>query len=191
MPQRRLVKPWSLVVMGFLAGCAGLAEEPSTVVVGRIVTRRSPAPLEEFTFRDRTYQDRRMRVDATGGLADAAVYLEGRETPTWDSGSVSLVFGPQQFDPRISFVSPGRPVEIGDVRDEEKHELVVKLKDLQFKGNDRVLTGPDRKRPAGGPDRVCFSCPDGTWKREGRSHARGRTFEVTFDRPVLVPLDWD
>lgn len=181
----------SLVAMGFLAGCAGVQEAPSAVVVGRIVTHRAPSPLEEFSFIGKTYQDRSLRIDATGGLADAAVYLEGRTTPTWDSGPVSMMFGPQQFDPRIRFVSPGRPVEIGDLRDEEKHELVVNLKGLGQRGSDRVHTAPDRKRPTGEPDRVCFTCPDGTWAREGRQYARGRTVEVTFDRPVLVPLDWD
>jgi hypothetical protein len=160
-------------------------------VVGRIVTFRAPAPLEEFTFAGRTYRNRSLRIDDTGGVADAAVYLEGPATPTWDSGPVSMVFGPQQFDPRIQFVSPGRPVEIGDILDDEKHELVVNLKGLASRGADRIHTTPDRKRPAEQPDRVRFSCPDGTWTREGRQYVRGRTVEVTFDRPVLVPLDWD
>jgi len=185
------MKSWTLVALGLLAGCAGVEEAPSGVVVGRIVTRRAPPEPVEFTFIDRTYQERSLRIDRTGGLADAAVYLEGRETPSWDSGRVSMAFGPRQFEPRISFVSPGRPVEIGDTRDQKRHELVVNLEGLGSRGDDRIHTNPERKTPGGQPDRVCFNCPDGTWKREGKQQVRGRTVEVTFDRPVLVPLDWD
>jgi len=186
------MKPWLLVALGLLAGCAGVEEAPSPgVVVGRIVTRRAPFTPDTFEFVGMTYQDRSLLIDPKGGVADAAVYLEGRAAPAWDSGKVVQTFGPRQFEPRISFVSPNRPVEIGDTRDEKRHELVVNLKDLENNGLDRIHSNPERPQKDGKPDRVCFTCPDGKWKREGKQHARGRTFEVTFDRPVLVPLDWD
>ena len=187
------MKTLTLVALGLLAGCAGMEPETptTTTVTGRIVTRRAPLPVETFEFVGTTYQDRSLLIDPTGGVADAAVYLEGQPTPAWDSGKVTQSFGPKQFEPRISFVSPNQPVEFGDTRDEKRHELVVGLKGLQNHGLDRVLSSPERKQKEGKPDRVCFTCPDGKWKREGKIHARGRTFEVTFDRPVLVPLDWD
>jgi hypothetical protein len=186
------MKTLPLVLLGFLAGCAGTESAASTATVtGRIVTRRAPFTPESFEFVGFTYQDRRLLIDPHGGVADAAVYLEGRTVPAWDSGKVVQTFGHRQFEPRISFVSPSRPVEIGDTRDEKRHELVVNLKDLENNGLDRIHSNPERPQKDGKPDRVCFTCPEGRWKREGKPHARGRTFEVTFDRPVLVPLDWD
>jgi hypothetical protein len=181
-----------IIALGLLAGCAGTEPTPSTTTVrGRIVTRRAASKPETFEFNGITYQDRSLLIDPDGGVADAAIYLEGRPTPPWDSGKVVQVFGPKQFEPRLSFVSPGRPVEIGDTRDEKPHELVVNLKELRNNGLDRIHSSPERPQKEGKPDRVCFSCPEGTWKREGKQYARGRTFEVSFDRPVLVPLDWD
>jgi hypothetical protein len=84
-------------------------------------------------------------------------------------------------------------VEIGDIRDDERHELVVDLKGLAEDHNsDRVFMQGSRPTKTGVPERVCFECRDGRWKAiGGRRPARGRTKELTFDRPVLVPLDWD
>jgi hypothetical protein len=186
------MKTLPIIALGVLTGCAGVEPTPSTTTVsGRIVSRRAASTPETFEFNGITYQDRSLLINAEGGLADAAVYLEGRPTPPWDSGKVVQVFGPKQFEPRISFVSPGQPVELGDTRDLKVHELVVNFKELENHGLDRIKTGPDRPQKDGKPDRVCFTCPEGKWKREGKQHTRGRTFEVTFDRLVLVPLDWD
>lgn len=185
------MRPWILIALAAVAGCAGVPEPASGVVTGRIVTRSHRVAPEEFSFQGRTYRDRALRIDPTGGLADAAVYVVGPEVGPWVSGQVSMVFGDNQFEPRVAFVSPGRPVEIGDARDDESHELLVELKGLGKGGDDRVHTEPKRVSRDGRPEQVCFRCVGSRWTREGKQHVRGRTVEITFDQPVLVPLDWD
>jgi hypothetical protein len=186
------MKAWFLAgAMGALAGCVGISESAPGTVTGRIVTRHTPPERVEFSFSGKDYVERSLRIDAGGGLADASVFLEGPPSAPWVSGRVTMAFGPRQFEPRLAFVSPGEPVEIGDTRDDNKHELVVNLKGLESHGYDRVHTNPERPTPAKGPDRVCFTCPEGVWKREGKQFVRGRTVDVTFDREALVPLDWD
>ena len=146
-----------------------------------------------FEFQGRTYVDRSLRVDAQGGVADAAIYLEGPETSPWVSGKAVMNFGEHQFEPRVAFVSPGEPVEIGDLRDDARHELVVNLKGLVEDNNsDRVFVQASRPTRTGKPERIAFECRNGVWKASGNLRpAKGRTKELTFDRPVLVPLDWD
>lgn len=174
------------------SGCAGVEPAETVQVRGRIVTIRRPEN-KVFEFLGRTYVDRSLRVDSQGGVADAAVYLEGRETSPWVSGKAVMTFGDHQFEPRIAFVSPGEPVEIGDARDDARHELVVDLKGLAEDHNsDRVFMQASRPTKTGKPDRIGFECREGIWKACGNSKlAKGRTKELTFDRPVLVPLDWD
>jgi hypothetical protein len=181
-----------IVAVAASLGCAGVVPPAAVEVRGRIVTIRRPEN-KVFEYQGRTYVDRSLRVDARGGLADAAVYLEGRETPPWVSGKAVMNFGEDQFEPRVAFVSPGEPVEIGDTRDDARHELVVNLKGLVEDNNtDRVFMQASRPTRSGKPERVGFQCRDGTWKACGNLRpAKGRTKELTFDQPVLVPLDWD
>ena len=174
------------------SGCAGVAPAETGLVRGRFVTSSRPEN-KPFEYRGRTYVDRSLRVDPQGGVADAAVYLEGREISPWVSGKAVMNFGEHQFEPRVAFVSPGQPVEIGDLRDDERHELVVGLKGLAEDHNsDRVFMQGSRPTRTGKPERVGFECRDGLWKACGSLRPpKGRTKELTFDRPVLVPLDWD
>ena len=174
------------------AGCVGVAPNEIGHVRGRIVTSDRPEN-KVFEYQGRTYVDRSLRVDPQGGVADAAVYLEGRETSPWVSGKAVMDFGERQFDPRIAFVSPGQPVEIGDLRDDNRHELVVNLKGLvEDHNSDRVFMQGSLPTRTGKPERIGYECRDGIWKARGNLRpARGRTKELTFDRPVLVPLDWD
>jgi hypothetical protein len=184
------VRTFASTVFACFIGCAGVRTPEPGVVTGRIRTIRPPAEPASFTFMDRSYLDRSLRIDAGGGVADAVIFLEGHETAPWVSGKASMTFGANQFDPRVAFVSPGQAVEIGDGRDQERHELVVNLKGLPS-GDDRIHIYPDRRAPVDGPDRVRFCGAGNSWKREGRRFARGRTVEVTFDRTEMVPLDWD
>lgn len=186
------MRPLCFVAVLAASGCVAAVPAETVHVRGRIVTSRRPEN-KVFEYQGRTYVDRSLRVDPQGGVADAAVYLEGRETFPWVSGKVDMNFGEQQFDPRIAFVSPGQPVEVGDLRDDNRHELVVNLKGLAEDNNsDRVFMQASRPTKTGKPERVGFECRDGIWKACGSLRpAKGRTKELTFDRPVLVPLDWD
>ena len=181
-----------LLAIAAASGCAGVGPAATVDVRGRIVTIRRPEK-KVFEYQGRTYVDQSLRVDPRGGVADAAVYLEGRETPPWVSGKTVMNFGEDQFAPRVTFVSPGEPVEIGDLRDDARHELVVNLKGLAEDNNaDRVFMQASRPTRTGKPERIGFECRDGIWKACGNLRpAKGRTKELTFDRPVLVPLDWD
>ena len=178
------------LVLAGLTGCAQIEVSGLGGVKGRVVSN-DRLPPKEFTFSGRTYINRSLRVDATGGLADAAVYLEGDKTSSWVSGRVIMTFGENQFEPRIAFVSPGQPVEIGDTRDEMEHEVQINLK-LQDPWTKRVQLGGSRRTKSGKPDRVSFECSDGLWSASGNVMIpMGRTKELTFSQPVLVPLDWD
>ena len=180
------MRPIFLVAIVAASGCAGVTPAATGEIRGRTVGK-------EFEYRGRSYVDRSLLVDPHGGVANAAVYLEGRETLPWVSGKVVMTFGERQFEPRVAFVSPGEPVEIGDTRDEDRHELVVQLKGLAEDDNsDRVFMQASRPTRTGKPERVGFECCEGIWKASGSLRpAKGRTKELTFDRPVLVPLDWD
>jgi len=186
------VRPILLVAIAAASGCAGVVPAATVEVRGRIVTTIRPEK-KVFEYQGRSYVDRSLRVDPQGGVADAAVYIEGCETPPWISGKAVMNFGQDQFEPRIAFVSPGEPVEIGDIRDDARHELVVNLKGLVENNNsDRVFMQASNPTRTGKPERIGFECCEGVWKASGKLRpAKGRSKELTFDRPVLVPLDWD
>jgi hypothetical protein len=188
--KERGMKALSFLALGVLAGCAGVERSGPGAVKGRVVSNDRFLP-KEFSVSGRTYVDRRFRVDATGGLADAAAYLEGGQTAPWVSGRVVMKFGENQFEPRVAFVSPGQPVEVGDMRDEAEHEVQVNLKGLDA-WTKRVQVGGLRRTDSGKPDVVSLECKDGFWKASGNVMVpMGRTKEMTFSQPVLVPLDWD
>jgi hypothetical protein len=192
MTTGRDVRVWLRVccLAAALSGCSTIEPAGPGRVTGRIGSERRPPP-DEFTFSGRTYVDRSLRIDGAGGVADAAIYLEGRPTTPWVSGKVRMNFGVNQFEPRVAFVSPGEPLEIGDTRDEAEHELEVNLKGLRFRKNP-IRLGGTRQTRSGRPDRVSFECAEGLWSLSGNSAiAKGRTKELTFSRPVLAPLDWD
>lgn len=184
------MKAFALLVLGTLVGCAGREPTGPGSVTGRITSNHRFKP-DEFSFMGRTYIDRSLLVDATGGVADAAAYLEGRPTTPWISGRVFMNFGSDQFEPRVAFVSPGQPIEIGDTRDDGKHEFAVGLKGLSV-AESTVCTKASEPTNSGKPYRVNIECKDGKWAVSGKSLlARGRTKELFFDRPILAPLDWD
>lgn len=185
------MKAAAWLALSTLLGCAGVEATPAKgTLEGRITTSLRPE-VRTFFFQGRTYVDERLRVDDGGGVADAAVFLEGQETARWVSGKVSMPFGPRQFEPRVAFVSPGEPIEIGDTRDDDRHECQVNLK-LTDPWDKRIVVNGSSPAKSEKPDRISFECLGDVWKATGNVMIpNGRTKEITFDRPGLVPLDWD